>query len=327
MRKHLVRTLALCSALFAAIGGAVAADDYPTRPITLVLPFSAGAGPDPVLRFIAQKLSGRLGQPVVVEPKPGAGTTLGASFVAKSPPDGYTLLLMTNATVALAPVLNKSPLINPRTDFVALALTSQQALWVTVNPKLPIYSFQDLVRVAKETPGKLTYGHTGAGGTSHVFTEALMQRVGIRMVGVPYQGSGDVMKDVVAGHIDVTLGDSVVVELAKSGAVRLLAISTSTRHDSTPDVPTVAELGFPGFNAAGWTAIAAPAKTPASIVAKLQKELAGIVNDPEYKTFLRQRGSITIDGYTTPEAIQAFVMSEIETWEKVLQTLGLAKTQ
>jgi tripartite-type tricarboxylate transporter receptor subunit TctC len=154
-----------------------------------------------------------------------------------------------------------------------------------------------------------------------------MQRAGIKMVGVPYQGSGDVIKDVVAGHIDMAFGDSVVVDLARSGAVRLLAISTGTRHESTPDVPTVAESGLPGFQAAGWTGIAAPAKTPPNVVARLQKELARVVNDPEYREFLRRRGSMTIDGYTTPEAIQTFITSEIETWETVLQTLGLAKSQ
>jgi tripartite-type tricarboxylate transporter receptor subunit TctC len=327
MCKHLVRAFALSSVLSLAIASAVAAQDYPTRPITIVLPLSAGSGPDSLLRFIAQKLSARLGQPVIVEPKPGAGTMIGASYVAKSPPDGYTLLLTTNAVVAFAPVLHKSPLINPRTDFVTLGLTSQTPLWVTVNPKLPIHSLQDLIRVAKESPGKLTYGHTGPGGTSHVYTEALMQRAGIRMVGVPYQGSGDVIKDVVAGHIDLVLGDSVVVDLAKSSSVRVLAISTSTRHESTPDVPTVAEAGLPGFQAAGWTGIAAPAKTPTNVVARLQKEVAGVANDPEYKDFLRRRGSMTIEGYNTPEAVQAFVTSEIENWEKVLQTLGLAKTQ
>jgi tripartite-type tricarboxylate transporter receptor subunit TctC len=319
--------LALSGVLSLAIVSALAAQDYPTRPVTIVLPFGAGAGPDSLLRFIAQKLSARLGQPVIVEPRPGAGTMIGASYVAKSPPDGYTLLLTTNAVVAFAPALNKSPLINPRTDFVTLGLTSQTPLWVTVNPKLPIRSLQDLIRVAKETPGKLTYGHSGAGGTSHVYTEALMQRAGIKLVGVPYKGSGDVIKDVVAGHIDVTLGDSVVVGLARSGAVRLLAISTNTRHESTPDVPTMAEAGLPGFEARGWTGIAAPAKTPTNVVTKLQKEIAGVANDPEYKEFLRRRGSMTIDGYTTPEAIQAFITSEIETWERVLQTLGLAKTQ
>src|SRR5262249_53148613 len=156
---------------------------------------------------------------------------------------------------------------------------------------------------------------------------ALMQRAGIRMVGVPYQGSGDMVKDVVAGHIDMAFGDSVVVELARSGALRLLAISTSTRHESTPDVPTIAEAGLPGCKAAGWSGSAAAAKTALNVGAKLQKELAGVVNEPEYRDFLRRRGSMTIDGYTTPEAIQAFITSEIETWEKVLQTLGLAKTQ
>jgi tripartite-type tricarboxylate transporter receptor subunit TctC len=327
MCKHIARALALSGILSLAIASAVAAEDYPTRPITLVLPLSAGSGPDSLARFIAQKLSVLLGQPVVVEPRPGAGTMIGASYVAKSPPDGHTLLLTTNAVVAFAPVLNKSPLINPRTDFVTLALTSQTPLWVAVNPKLPIHSLQDLIRVARETPRKLTYGHSGPGGTSHVYTEALMQRAGIQMVGVPYQGSGDVIKDVVAGHIDLAFGDSVAVELGRSGAVRLLAISTSTRHESTPDVPTVAESGLPGFQAAGWTGIAAPAKTPTNVVTKLQKELATLVNDQEYKAFLRQRGSMTIDGYTTPEAIHAFIASEIETWEKVLQTLGLAKTQ
>ncbi len=327
MCRNFVRSLALSGVLSLAVVGAVAAQDYPTRPVTLVLPFSAGAGPDPVARFIAQKLSARIGQPVVVEPKPGAGTMIGGNYVAKSPPDGYTLLLTTNAVVAFGPVLNKAPPFNPRTDFVTLALSSQTPLWVAVNPKLPINSLQDLIRVAKASPGKLTYGHTGPGGTSHVYTEALMQRAGIQMVGVPYQGSGDAIKDVVAGHIDLAFGDSVAVELGRSGAVRLLAISTNARHDSTPDVPTVAESGLPGFHAAGWTGISGPANMPANIVAKLRTELAGVMTDPEYRTFLRQRGSMTMDGYTTPQAIEAFVTSEIENWEKVLQTLGLAKTQ
>jgi tripartite-type tricarboxylate transporter receptor subunit TctC len=313
--------------LVSALAFAALADSYPSRPVTLVVTSKAGSGPDALGRFVAQKLSPRLGQSVVVENKPGAGSMIAANYAAKAPPDGHTLLLATLGSVALTPVLNKKPLVNPRTDFVSLVMTSQNAFFLSVNPKLPINSVQDLIRVAKERPGQMTYGTSGPGSAPHIFMELLMKLSGIKMIAVPYPGSGASTNDLVAGHIDVVFADAAVIDLAKSGRVRIIGISTKTRHEAFPDIPSIAESGLPAFNAAAWNAVVTAAKTPPDIVKKLQVELSEVVKHPEFKAYLLKRGSTGMDDVSTPEEMRAFVDGEIDRWGDVVRSIGLAGSQ
>jgi tripartite-type tricarboxylate transporter receptor subunit TctC len=310
-----------------ANSSAALCDEYPSRPITLVVPFAAGGGTDTQGRLIAQRLHARLGQAVVVENKAGAGSMLGAAAVAKAKPDGYTILLVTNSAIAVTPVLYKTPLFDPMADFVPISMVSGSPFFLATNPKSPIHSVADLIRIAKERPKQLSFSTSGAGSTAHVFMELLMRHAGIELVHIPYGGTAQAMNDVIAGHVDMTFSDpQVAVDMRKSGRVRLIGISTKTRHPAAADVPSIAEGGLAAYDALAWIAIVAPARTPGDIVRKLHIELGQIIDSKEFAEFRENNASVPMN-IPTVEGMQSFFKTEIATWGQILRGAGLAGIQ
>jgi tripartite-type tricarboxylate transporter receptor subunit TctC len=320
--KQFVRGPAFILAILAC--GPVSAQDYPIRPVTVVVPFAAGGGTDIVARMLAQKLEQRLGKSFVIDNKPGAGSTIGATAAARAAPDGYTLLMAPSPTLAMSVSIYKNLPYHPATDFIPIALVAQTPFVLIVNPALPIRSVADLIRYAKENPGQLSYGSAGPGTPHHLYAELFRSMTGVDMSHVPYRGSGPLVNDVVGGHLPLTFVDMPpAVGVIQTGQVRAIAISTKTRLRTFPDIPPVADT-VPGFDAASWQMLVAPAKTPRPIVDKLHAEVKAFL--PELTERFLNDGMLMMDN-TSVEALQDFVTAEIVRWEPVVRKAGLAGTQ
>ena len=281
-------TLLASLALAFAAAAADAQDKYPSKVVRLIVPFAAGGSTDIVARALGQELSKLIGQPVIVENKPGAGGTIGSDYVAKSPPDGYTLLLGTVSTHAAAMSLYEKLPYDPLRDFTPITEIATIPNLVVVNAaSVPVQTLAELVQLAKKEPGKLTFASNGSGTSNHLATELLKTTAGIDIVHVPYKGSGPALNDLLAGHVSMML-DVVMTsyQYVKAGRLKALAVTGSTRSPLLPDVPTVAEQGFPGFEAIVWFGVLAPAKTPPAIVEYLNKQLVAAINSPSLKTLL-----------------------------------------
>jgi tripartite-type tricarboxylate transporter receptor subunit TctC len=317
----------LAAVMLAALASAPAvAQDYPARPVTIIVPFAAGGGTDMVARMVATRLEQRLGKPFVIENRPGGGSTTGANTAAKANPDGYTLLMAPSPTMAVAVTIYKHLPYDPAADFVPLALVAQTPFALIVHPSLPIHSVAELIKYAKEKPGSLSYGSAGPGTPHHLYAELLKSMTGIDMSHVPYRGSGPLVNDVVGGHLPLTFVDfGPAVGVIQAGKVRPIAISSKARLATFPDIPPVADT-VPGFDAASWQMLVAPAKTPRPIVDKLHAELKAILAMPEVQKQTLEGGMLPMDN-TSVEALQAFVTSEIARWGKVAEKAGLAGTQ
>jgi tripartite-type tricarboxylate transporter receptor subunit TctC len=303
------------------------ADDYPTRPVTMIVPFTAGGAGDILARMFGARLEPKWGKPLVVENKPGAGGVIGAVETARAEPDGYTLMVAPSSTMAVNVSLFKSLSYNPVTDFTPLALVAQTPFVLVVNPDIPVKSIPDLIRYAKEKDGKLSYATAGPGVPHHLFAELLKSMLGIEMSPVAYRGSVPALNDVVAGHIPlmfVDLGPG--LGLIQAGKVRALGISTKTRFAALPDVPPLNEAGVPGFDAASWQMVVAPAKTPPAIIAKLHDDFNGLLDQPEVKKQTLQNGMLPTESHSVDE-LREFVKAEIVRWGKVVQQAGLTATQ
>jgi tripartite-type tricarboxylate transporter receptor subunit TctC len=298
--------------------------DYPARPVTIIVPFAAGGGTDILARMVAQKLEQRLGRSFVIENRPGAGGTTGAGVAAKATPDGYTLLMAPSPTMAVAVTIYKHLPYDPIADFIPLALVAQTPFTLVVNPSLPIRSVADLIAYAKSNPGTLSYGSAGPGTPHHLFAELLKSMTGIEMTHVPYRGSGPLINDVVGGHLPLTFVDfAPAVGVLETGKVRPIGISTRARLASFPDIPPVGDT-VAEFDAASWQMLVAPAKTPRPIVDKLHAEVKAFL--PELRERIVKDGMLMMDNESV-EALQEFVKSEIARWGKVAQQAGLAGTQ
>jgi tripartite-type tricarboxylate transporter receptor subunit TctC len=318
--RGVVAALVLTSFVFAP----AFAQDYPTRPVTIVVPFAAGGGTDIIARLLAQKLEQRLGKSFLIDNKPGAGSTIGATAAARAAPDGYTLLMAPSPTLAMSVSIYKHLPYDPAVDFIPIALAAQTPFVLIVNPSLPIHSVADLIRLAKEKPGQLSYGSAGPGTPHHLYAELFRSMTGVEMSHVPYRGSGPLVNDVVGGHLPLTFVDMPpAVGVIQTGKVRAIAISTKTRHRSFPDIPPVAET-VPGFDAASWQMLVAPGKTPRPIVEKLHAEVKAFL--PELTERFLSDGMLMMDN-TSVEALQEFVKSEIARWEPVVRKAGLTGTQ
>jgi tripartite-type tricarboxylate transporter receptor subunit TctC len=303
------------------------AQDYPTRPVTIVVPYAAGGGTDILGRLVAQRLEQQLGRSFIVEDRPGAGGTTGAGFVARANPDGYTLLMAPSPTLAVAITIYKSLSYDPLVDFIPLALIAQTPFVLVVNPSLPVHSIAELIALAKAEPGKLAFGSAGPGTPHHLYGELFKTMTGIEMGHVPYRGSLPLLTDVVAGHIPLTFIDfGPSVGMLRAGKVRPLGISTKARLAQFPDVPTIAEAGVAGFDAASWQMIVAPARTPRPIVDKLHRELLSAVALPEFRDQIINGGMLPMDNPSV-EGLQQFVGSEIVRWGAVVRRAGLAGTE
>jgi len=323
MQRRAILIGAIAMASLPALGWAQS--NYPSRPIRLVVPFSVGGSTDLVARQIAQALSLRVGQPVVVENKPGAGSTIGANYVAQAPADGYTLLLGTissHATaVSLYPKLPYDPLTNfaPITEITAIPNVIVVSL---TNARLAqVRTVADLVELAKALPGKLTYGSSGSGSSNHLATESFLSAAGVSLTHVPYKGSGPALADVTAGHIDLMF-DVVLTSLPqiKAGRLRALGITSLQRSPLLPEVPTVAEQGFPGFEVLGWYGLFAPAGTPTNVLQRLSQEFTAILREEKMRQLLESQGGLAIA--STPTEFAAHIRKEITRWKHVVEQSG-----
>jgi tripartite-type tricarboxylate transporter receptor subunit TctC len=303
------------------------AQNFPARPVTMIVPFAAGGAGDILARMLGARLEQKWGKPLVVENKPGAGGIIGAVATAKAEPDGYTLMIAPSATMAVNVSLFKSLSYDPVADFVPLALVAQTPFVLVVNPDIPVKSVADLIQYAKEKDGKLSYATSGPGVPHHLFAELFKSMTGIEMSPVAYRGSVPALNDVVAGHIPlmfVDIGPS--LGIIQAGKVRALGISTKARFAGLPDVPPLNEVGVPGFDAASWQMVVAPAKTPPAVVAKLHGDLKSLLDLPEVKDQTLKNGMLPAESQSV-EALKDFVKAEIARWSKVVQQAGLTATQ
>jgi tripartite-type tricarboxylate transporter receptor subunit TctC len=319
--------IAISLALVSLTPGFAAADDYPTRPITLVVPYPPGGGIDVFARLLQNPLEQRLGKPIVVENRPGGGTTIGAAAVAKAEPDGYTLLYGTPSSLAVSVAVFKSLSYDPAKDFTPIVLTGNAPFVLLTTPSLPVKNLADLIKLAKEKPGQISFASGGPGSPQHLFMELMRTMAGLDMVHVPYRGDGPILTDLTAGHIPIAFCElGVSLPFIKEGKVRALAVSSATRVPAAPDIPTVAEAGVPGFDAVSWQMIVAPAGTPAGIVNRLHKETKEILASQEMKDYFVSTGRAPVDS-PSPAALADYVKAEIVRWSKVVEAAGIAKSQ
>ena len=320
-----IRTL-LSGLLLAVLAASAAAQDFPARPVTMVVPFAPGGAGDTLARMLGPKLEQTWGKPLVVDKKPGAGGVIAANFTAKAAPDGYTLMIAPSATMAINVTLYKSLSYDPVADFVPLALAAQTAFVLVVNPDLPVRSVAELIKYVKDRPGQISYATAGPGVPHHLFAELLKTMTGIDMAPVAYRGSVPALSDVIAGHVPLMFVDLGPAQGAiQGGKVRPLAVSTATRVAAIAEVPPLADT-VPGFDAASWQIIVAPAKTPRPVVDKLHGQLKAVLATPEMKDQVLKNGMLPMENPSV-EGLQAFVKSEIARWGKVVQQAGIAGSQ
>jgi tripartite-type tricarboxylate transporter receptor subunit TctC len=306
-----------CVALAMCASPAVA-QDYPTRPIRLVVPYPPGGGNDTLGRLIAQRLSIALGSQVFVDNKPGAGGNLGTELVAHAKPDGYTLTLGFVANFAMTPHLGKVNY-DPLKDFAPISMVAQGYQILVVNPAFPAKSVSELVALAKAKPGTLNFASGGNGSPLHLVAELFKIAAGIEMVHIPYKGSNPAAAAVVAGETQMVFGGVVSsLPLVRSGRLRALAVTSPRRIEAAPDTPTLIELGYPGVEASSWYGLFAPAGTPAHIIQRLNREMAALSQNTEYREHLSKQGQEAV--YSTPEELGNYVRSESEKWARVIKT-------
>jgi tripartite-type tricarboxylate transporter receptor subunit TctC len=309
-------------AVFAAAPQLAAAQAYPSKPVRLVVPFPPGGSTDIVARIVAQKLGERLGQQVVVENRGGAGGTIGTETVAKSAPDGHTLVLGTTSTHVVAPSVYQKIGYDPIKDFAPISLLAVTPYLLVVNPDLKVSSLKEFVGYVKARPGKLNYASAGTGSTTHLAMEMLKTEAGLYIVHIPYNGNGPAGTAVIAGQVEVLFGSlPAVLPHAKSGRVRPIAVGTPKRSPSLPDVPTVAESGFPGFDASLWLAIMAPAGTPPAVIDRLHKETLAAIAAPDAADALNKAGAEPIT--STPAELAGMVKDGVAKYAKVIKQAGV----
>jgi tripartite-type tricarboxylate transporter receptor subunit TctC len=289
---------------------------FPNRAIKMIVGFAAGGGTDVVARIVAQKMSENLGQSVLVENRTGASGMIAAEDVAKAPPDGYTLMMGSQTTYAVAPALYRKVTVNPAKDFAGVALTGASPLVLVVNPSFAAHSVADVIAMAKANPGKINFGTGGLGTTPHMTAELFQYVAGIKMVHVAHRGEAPAINDLLAGQIPLMFANlSAVMGNIKGGTLRALAVSSAQRSPSVPDVPTVAET-LPGFAAETWFGVVAPAGTPHDILAKLNAAARQGLAGADTKQRLADLGMT--NGSSSPEELDAYIKAEIAKWAKVI---------
>lgn len=300
-------------------GSLWAQEKYPVRAVRLVVPFAPGGGADISARTVASKLSERLGQQFVVENRGGAGGNLGTELVAKSAPDGYTLILVSSSYGA-NPSLYKLAY-DPITGFEPITLVSQQPFVVVVHPSVPAKTLKELIALAKAKPGTLNYASSGAGGIVHLGTELFKSMAGVDVVHIPYKGGNTSHNDLIAGFIHMYFGTVLsTLPIVKNGRVRALAVTTATRNAALPEVPAVGEI-VPGYAFSGWYAVLAPARTPREITTLLNRETVALLQAPDVKDRLAAEGSTVVA--STPEQLTAHLKQEIAKWERVVKQANI----
>jgi tripartite-type tricarboxylate transporter receptor subunit TctC len=317
MKSAWIATIALALA-----GGALAQGNYPTRPVTMVVGFAPGGGTDTVARIVAKNLSESLGQQVLVENKAGAGGNIATDYVAHAEPDGYTILLGNVGSLAVAPHMIANLGYDPLRDFAPITMAVVFANVLVVQPSLPVQSLADFVKLAQDKPGTVTFGSSGIGGAGHLAGELLKERANIDMIHVPYKGGGPAMQGMLGGQVmsifatPVSAGGQI-----KAGKIRAIATTGPTRASLLPEVPTVAESGYPGYEAMNWYAYVAPAKTPKEIVERLNRELVKALNNADVAALLHQQGLEPSPG--SPAELARYIEREYQTWGRVVKRAGI----
>ena len=312
------------SAPAARLAQAQALADYPNHPVTFVVPFAPSGGTDTLAHLLGDKLHAQLEQPFVVQNRPGQGTVIATNFVAKSPPDGYTIM-MAVSTLAIDATLYKKLPYDPAKDLALVALVAAVPFVLVVNPSLPVHNVDDLIDLAKKK--SLSFGSGGVGAFHHLAGELFASMTKIKLTHVPYRGSVPALQDLVGGYVQLMFTDyGPAADLINSGKLRPLAVTTTTRLAALPDVPPLAEVGVPGFDIAAWQGVIAPAKTPSDIVLKLNKHLNGIVATPDVQGTLKNLGMNAI-GKGTPEELASFLRAEIPRWARIVELAGLARSE
>jgi len=319
--KHTFYLLKTAIVLFVlALAAASAHAAYPERAIHLIVPYPPGGLTDAVARAVAKALSDRVQQPVVVENIAGGGGNIGADKAAKSPADGYTIFIGNNATVGLNTLVYKQLAFDPLADLAPIMLIAESQTVLVVNPALPVKNVAELIALAKSKPGQLNFGSTGTGGLSHLVGELFNSAAGIQMTHIPYKGTGPALTDLLGGQIQVMFNDTSLPHI-QSGKLRALAVTGAKRWPQLPDVPTLAELGMPGYETYNWFGILAPAKTPAGIVARLNRELLAIMQDPAMKAWMESRGAEAVT--SSPEEFAAYIKKDLAKWTRVVKEVGI----
>lgn len=319
--QRIFRHLTIAMAVLGAVAAPARAEEYPTKPVQLVIPYTAGGGTDVLARIVAEKLSASLGQRVVPENRPGAGTALAAGLVARAAPDGYTLLFGTMAH-ALNATMNPNLSFDSVNDFAFVGKVGQIALLVVTNPKLKVNDLKGLVAQMRSQPGKAQFGSAGIGTPMHLGGELLKQVTMTHAVHVPYKGESTALTDLLGGQITFMLCSlTTCAPRAQDGSLKALAVTATHRSPLAPSVPTVGEAGFPGAEVNTWFFVAAPKGTPAAVVAKLSTALNAVMADPAFKTRVQAMG-VEVERHTTPEATQTLVQSEINKWRPIITATG-----
>lgn len=312
----------LAGVVFALAATTSLASDYPAKPVVLVAPYAAGGNADITARTLAEHLAPKLGQPVIVENRPGAGTMLAAEHVARSAPDGYTLLL-TGSSVVVAPVLNKSKRYDPLKSFEAVAGVAFAHHILVVPATSPVRTVKDLVAQLKAAPGKHSYASVGMGATNHLEAELLQSMTGTSMIHVPYKGSAPALVDLLAGRIDMMFDAySSSKPFIDQGRLRVLGVSSAERAKSMPDVPSISEAGVPGFNAIPWLGISAPAGTPPKVLEKLNTALREVINSPLLQARLKELGMDPMD--MSQREFSRFIEDNAKVWLDVINSASIS---
>ena len=319
MKKAL---FALLLALPALTAPSAMAQQYPSKPIVLVVPFAPGGTSELISRLVAQKLTERLGQQVVVENRPGAAGNIAMEQVARAAPDGYTLILGHIGTLAVNPAMFPKLPYDAIKDFAPVSLIAAVPNIVTVNPAVPAKTLKEFLDLARAKPGSINYGSAGNGSAGHLAMEYLKRIAKADMVHVPYKGTGPMLTDLLAGQTQATFtGSSPLIPHIKSGKLRALAVGSAVRIPSLPEVPTVAESGFAGFETAQWYGIIAPAKTPLAIIQKLSVEIAQVMKQPDVIARLSGDGTVMIG--STPNEFAAYISKEMKRWGEVVHDANI----
>jgi tripartite-type tricarboxylate transporter receptor subunit TctC len=314
-RKHLF----LLVFLFAA--GLAQAQNYPSKPVRLIVPFAAGGSTDVIARILAPKLSEVWGQQVIVDNRPGGNTVIGTDIVAKSPPDGHVLLVTPAPFTVVPSVLTKLPY-DPAKDFEPITLINTTPMGFVVHPGVPAKNLKELIALAKARPGQMNFGSSGSGGVPHLSGELLNTMAGLKIIHVPYKGNAPALADLVGGHVDMAFnGLTSVMAFIKSGRLRVLGVTSLARTAALPDVPTFDEQGLKGFQAVAWNGLTAPARTPKEAIVRIQEASARIIKSPELAEQLKRDGSDPV-GSTTAE-FTAHLRDEVVKWKKVLDRAGI----
>jgi tripartite-type tricarboxylate transporter receptor subunit TctC len=318
-KRCLAAIAGLLGVIFLTVPAAAPADTYPAKPVKIVVPYTPGGGADILARTLAGALAPKIGQPVIVENRPGGNTITGTEFVANSPHDGYTLLFVA-ASFSINPSFYKLPY-DAINGFAPVALVAMVPLLLVTNPALPVNSVKDLIALAKAKPGELTFASYGSGSPAHLAGELFKSMAGVDMLHIPYKGSAPALADIVAGHVGLSFSSmSPAVPLVRSGRLKAIAVSTARRVPAMKEIPTIAEAGVAGYEVLAWNGIAAPAGTPRDIVAKLSKAIAEIVATAEF------RDRISAQGFepesSTPEEFGELIQRDIVKWAKVIRESG-----